>query len=308
MPVPIFVRPDIALALREGRPVVALESTIISHGMPWPQNAETALRCEQAVRDGGALPATVALLEGTLVIGLPPDQIDTIARLGEAVIKTSRRDFGYVLSQKEPGATTVAGTMIACRLAGIRFFATGGIGGVHRGAEITMDVSADLEELGKTPVCVVCAGVKSILDQEKTLEYLETRGVPVIGYQTEYLPSFFARTSPYPVPFRLDDPESVAALARAHWNLGLETGIIVANPIPEAEAFDSEPIEQAIRKALADMDRLGIKGKEATPFLLKRINEITAGGSLKANIALVLNNCTLAARIAKAFAEGEEKR
>ncbi|HOW37497.1 MAG TPA: pseudouridine-5'-phosphate glycosidase [Bacillota bacterium] len=305
MPIPLVIRPDIALALREGHPVVALESTIISHGMPWPQNAETALRCEQAVREGGALPATIALLDGTLVVGLTQAQIETIARLGEAVVKTSRRDFGYVLSRKLAGATTVAGTMIACRLAGIRFFATGGIGGVHRGAEVTMDVSADLEELGKTPVCVVCAGVKSILDQAKTLEYLETRGVPVVGYQTEFLPSFFARTSPYRVPFRLENPESVAALAREHWNLGLDTGIIVANPVPEADAFDAELIEKAIREALTDMESEGVKGKDATPYLLKRINEITAGGSLKANIALVLNNCRLAAGIAKAYAEGE---
>jgi pseudouridine-5'-phosphate glycosidase len=306
MSIPLIIRPDIALALREGKPVVALESTIISHGMPWPQNRETALRCEQAVRDGGALPATIALLEGKLVVGLTSEQIDVIAQSGEAVVKTSRRDFGFVLSRKLLGATTVAGTMIACRLAGIRFFATGGIGGVHRGAETTMDISADLDELGKTSVCVVCAGVKSILDLPKTLEYLETKGVPVIGYQSNVLPAFYTRLSPYPVPYRLDTPEAVAAMANAKWASGLLGGVIVANPIPEEWSYDPKAIDAAITEALADLEKAEVKGRDSTPFLLKRVSELTEGKSLEANIALVLNNCRLAAEIAVAYARLEK--
>lgn len=297
------IRPDVASALAAGRPVVALESTIISHGMPYPENVKTALSCEEAVRSEGALPATVAVLDGKLVVGLSPDQIEFLGKSGRSVLKTSRRDLGAVLSRRQTGATTVAGTMIACSLAGIRFFATGGIGGVHRGAETTMDVSADLEELAKTPVCVVCAGVKSILDLGKTLEYLETRGVPVIGFGTDVLPAFYTRRSAFPVPFRQDTAEAVAEMARAQWGLGLTGGIVVANPIPEPDSFDPQKIEEAIERALSDQKVAGIVGKDSTPFLLSRVSELTSGGSLESNIALVLNNCRLAARIACAYAE-----
>lgn len=302
------IRPDVAEAIRAGKPVVALESTIISHGMPYPENVKTALACEEAVRSSGALPATVAVLHGKLVVGLSPDQIEFLGKSGHSVLKTSRRDLGSVLSRRQTGATTVAGTMIACALAGIRFFATGGIGGVHRGAETTMDVSADLEELAKTPVCVVCAGIKSILDLGKTLEYLETRGVPVVGYGTDVLPAFFTRVSEFPVPFRLDSPKDVAAMARAQWGLGLPGGIVVANPIPEADSFDPKKIEEAIKKAIEDQKAAGVTGKDSTPFLLSRVSELTAGGSLESNIALVLNNCRLAAEIACAYAEEDGVR
>jgi len=300
------INPEIQAALLAKQPIVALESTIISHGMPYPQNVATALRCEQAVRDHGAIPATVAVLEGQIVVGLTPAQIETIGKNGHDVLKTSRRDLPFVLANRRLGATTVSATMIACELAGIRFFATGGVGGVHRGAETTMDISADLDELGKTSVCVVCAGIKSILDLEKTLEYLETKGVPVIGYQTDVLPAFYTRVSPFSVPFRLDSPEAIARMAKAKWDVGLAGGMIVANPIPEAWSYDPQTIETAISSALDDLAKAEVKGHDSTPFLLQRVSELTEGKSLEANIALVIDNCRLAAKIAVAYAALEE--
>jgi pseudouridine-5'-phosphate glycosidase len=300
------INPEVADALRKKLPVVALESTIISHGMPYPQNVQTALECENIIRENGAVPATIAILDGKIVVGLTPAQIEILGKTGEKVIKTSRRDIPYVLAKKVSGAMTVSGTMIAAQLAGIRFFATGGIGGVHRGAELSMDISADLDEFAKTSVCVVCAGAKSILDLPKTLEYLETKGVPVIGYQTDSLPAFFTRTSASNVNFRLDTPEAIAELAAIKWKLGLEGGIVVANPIPEAFSYDQKAIDAAIDAALSDMKKQGIQGQETTPFLLKKINELTGGASLRANIALVKNNCRLAASIAKAYHSKEE--
>jgi pseudouridine-5'-phosphate glycosidase len=302
----VKISSEVLSAIKAHKPVVALESTIISHGMPYPENVKTALQCEQVIREEGCIPATIAILNGVIIVGLNRDEIEVLGKNGEDVIKTSRRDIPYVLSQKKNGAMTVSGTMIASEMAGIKFFATGGIGGVHRGAEITMDISADLEELAKTSVCVICAGVKSILDLPKTLEYLETKGIPVVGYQTNRLPGFFTSSSPYPVNFRLDTPEAIANLAKAKWNLHLQGGIIVANPVPKESSYDSKTIDQAIEKALSDMKDLGYVGKDTTPYLLKRISELTGGKSLESNIALVLNNCRLAAKIAKAYYTTED--
>lgn len=302
----IRVAPGVASALAQGLPVVALESTIISHGMPYPENVKTALLCEQTIRDNGAVPATIAIVNGQIVVGLSVEEIEHLGQHGEAAIKTSRRDLPFVLSQQKDGALTVSATMIAASLAGIKFFATGGIGGVHRGAELTMDISADLEELAQTSVCVICAGAKSILDLPKTLEYLETKGVPVIGYQTSYLPAFFTKSSNYRVNYRLDTPKEIAQMAKVKWELGLKGGIVVANPIPDEYSYDPAEIDQAIELALLDMNQLGIAGKDTTPYLLKRISELTGGESLSANIALVANNCRLAAQIAKAYFLPEE--
>ncbi len=279
-------------------PIVALESTIISHGMPYPQNVETALRCEQMVRDNGAVPATIAIIKGELVVGLSAEEIDYLGQMGEKVIKTSRRDLALIVSQKLDGATTVSATMYIASLAGIKVFATGGIGGVHRGAEITMDISADLEELAETDVCVVCAGAKAILDLEKTLEYLETKGVPVIGYQTDYLPAFYTRTSSYRVNYRLDTPSAIAQLLKVKWELGLNGGVLVTNPIPEKYSLDETVMNKAIDDALASLEEKHISGKAVTPFLLAKVKDITKGASLDANIQLVLNNCKLASQIA----------
>ncbi len=295
------VAPDVADALAEQRPVVALESTIISHGMPYPRNVETALAVQQAVRDNGATPATIAVLGGKLKVGLSEDEISRLGERGDDVVKTSRRDLPVIVSTRSDGATTVAATMIIAAMAGIRVFATGGIGGVHRGAEATMDISADLDELARTNVAVVCAGIKSVLDVGRSLEYLETRGVPVLGYGTSELPAFYARSSGYRVDYRVDSAAEVANIARAKWDIGLDGGIVVANPVPEDHALHNQEIDAVIDQAIDAMDRRGISGKDTTPFLLARIAEETGGRSLDANIALVLNNARLAAEIAAAL-------
>lgn len=294
--------PEVAAAVADGRPVVALESTIISHGMPYPRNAQTALEVEAAVREAGAIPATIALLGGKLRAGLGPEDIERVARAGERVVKTSRRDIPFVLSRGLDGATTVAATMIVADLAGISVFATGGIGGVHRGANETWDVSADLEELGRTDVAVVCAGAKSILDLGLTLEYLETRGVAVVGYQTDELPAFYTRRSGFKVDWRVDDPGELARAMAAKWAIGLSGGFVVANPIPAQDEMPKEVIDGAIEAALQDARIRGISGKATTPFLLGRIVELTGGDSLESNVRLVLNNARLAAALAVAYA------
>jgi len=293
---------EVAAALVAGRPVVALESTIISHGMPWPQNAETALAVEAEVRAHGAVPATCAILDGRLKAGLTRDEIERLGRGGDEVAKVSRRDMPILVARGGTGATTVAATMIIAALAGIRVFATGGIGGVHRGAELSFDISADLQELTRTPVAVVCAGAKSILDIRLTLEYLETHGVPVIGYRTDSLPTFFSRDSAFGVDARLDEPDEIARVMRAKWNLGLGGGLVVANPIPAQYALPREVVDRAIDQALADARVQGITGKSVTPFLLARVNALTGGDSLLGNIQLVLNNARLAAAVAVAYA------
>ncbi len=291
--------PEVAEALAGNRPVVALESTIISHGMPYPQNVETALSVERIVREHGAIPATVAVIGGRLRAGLNADEIDHLGRKGREVIKVSRRDLPVVVARGLDGATTVASTMIVAALAGIDVFATGGIGGVHRGAERTMDISADLEELAMTPVMVVCAGAKSILDLGLTLEYLETKGVPVLGYGTDELPAFYTRQSGFGVDYRVDSPAELARILDAQRRLGFPGGALVANPIPERHSMDREVIDEAIDQALAECDERGIHGKETTPFLLARIAEITGNDSLDSNIQLVFNNVALGAEIAR---------
>ena len=294
---------EVQEALEHGRPVVALESTIISHGMPYPMNVETARHVEQIIREEGATPATIAILKGRLKVGLSPDEIDALGKAGQTVIKTSRRDIPFVIADQRDGATTVAATMIIAALAGIRIFATGGIGGVHRGAEHTFDISADLEELGRSDVAVVCAGAKSILDIPLTLEYLETKGVPVVGYQTDELPAFYTRKSGYGVDYTVETPEALAAALKAKWDLALHGGVVVANPIPEEYAMDPETVNGAIARALEEADTLGIKGKESTPFLLARVKELTGGDSLRANIELVYNNARLGAKLALAYSK-----
>ncbi|GLQ72490.1 pseudouridine-5'-phosphate glycosidase [Vibrio penaeicida] len=292
------VAPEVAQALKAGQPVVALESTIISHGMPYPQNVETALKVEQTVRDNGAVPATIAILKGRLKVGMSQDEIEYLGKAGQNVIKTSRRDIPFIVAKEEDGATTVASTMILAAMAGIKVFATGGIGGVHRGAETSYDVSADLQELANTNVAVVCAGAKSILDIGLTLEYLETHGVPVIGYQTETLPAFYTRESEFQVDYRLDSPTQIATALKAKWDLGLDGGAVIANPIPEQYAMNKAEIDQVIASAIEEMDAKGIKGKDSTPFLLAKVAEKTAGNSLASNIQLVFNNAKLAAEVA----------
>ncbi len=296
------VKEDVAQALRENRPVVALESTIISHGMPYPQNVETALAVEQAVRDGGAIPATIAVIGGRLKAGLTPEEIEYFGKKGRKIAKASRRDLAMLVSRGEDGATTVTTTMMIAAMAGIRIFATGGIGGVHRGAETTMDISADLEELAHTPVMVVCAGAKSILDLGLTLEYLETKGVPVIGYGTDELPAFYTRRSGFGVDYRMDSPEELAAFYAAQRGLDYPGGMLVTNPIPEEYAMDKDVIDAAIEQALASAKADGIHGKETTPYLLAKVVELTGGESLESNIQLVLNNAAVAARTAACLA------
>ena len=293
--------PAVKAAQKAGEPIVALESTIISHGMPYPQNVETALRVEETVREAGAVPATIAILGGKLKAGLTRDEIEYLGKKGQAVTKASRRDLPVLVARGADGATTVATTMIIAHMAGIQVFATGGVGGVLRGAETTMDISADLEELGRTPVMVVCAGAKAILDLGLTLEYLETKGVPVIGYGTEELPAFYTRTSGFKVDYRIDTPEELAAAFRAQQEMGLGGSMLVTNPIPEEYSMDPATINAAIDQAVADSRRLGIHGKETTPYLLARVKELTGGESLASNIQLVLNNARLAARVAKAL-------
>ncbi len=292
------IAPDVAEALDAGRPVVALESTIISHGMPYPRNVETALKVEKAVREGGAVPATIAILGGRLRVGLDRAEIDRLGKSGTAVIKCSRRDLPFVVARKLDGATTVAATMIIAAMAGIRVFATGGIGGVHQGVEETLDISADLEELAHTSVAVVCAGIKSVLDIGRTLEYLETHGVPVVGYRTDTLPAFYARESDFGVDYRADSAAEIAAAIKRKLDLGLDGGMVIAVPIPERHALDRAEIDAVIDEAIAEMRTRGITGKDTTPFLLARIAERTGGRSLEANIRLVINNARLAAKIA----------
>ena len=296
------ISPEVAQALAAGKPVVALESTIISHGMPYPKNVETALLVEQTLRENGAVPATIAVIGGRLKAGLSHEEIEYLGRTGRNVAKASRRDLPALVARKADGATTVATTMIIANMAGIRIFATGGIGGVHRGAEVTMDISADLEELARTPVMVVCAGAKSILDLGLTLEYLETKGVPVIGYGTEELPAFYTRQSGYGVDYRVDSPEELAAFYRAQRELDYPGGMLVTNPIPEQYAMDKAVIDAAIERALEEAKAEGIHGKETTPFLLAKVVELTGGESLESNIQLVLNNARVAARTAVCLA------
>ena len=289
------VNPEVAEAIAQGKPVVALESTIISHGMPYPQNVETALQVEKIIRENGAVPATIAIIGGRLKAGLTAEEIEYFGKKGQAIHKASRRDLAVLCARGEDGATTVTTTMIIAHMAGIKIFATGGIGGVHRGAETTMDISADLEELGQTPVMVVCAGAKSILDLGLTLEYLETKGVPVIGYGTEELPAFYTRQSGFKVDYRIDTPAELAKVFKASAEMGLKSGMLVTNPIPEEYAMPKATIDAAIDQAIAECNAKGIHGKETTPFLLARVAELTGGDSLASNIRLVFNNAKVAA-------------
>nr|WP_315479441.1 pseudouridine-5'-phosphate glycosidase [uncultured Rhodoferax sp.] len=291
------IAPEVQRALDAGQPVVALESTIISHGMPYPQNVATALQVEQEVRNHGAVPATIAIVNGRLKAGLSPAEIEALGKSGRDVVKVSRRDVPFIVAAGATGATTVASTMIIAAMAGIRLFATGGIGGVHRGAQQSFDVSADLQELAQTPVAVVCAGAKSILDLRLTLEYLETHGVPVVGYQTNALPAFFTRDSAFSVDYRLDTPQEIARALHVKWAMSLKGGMVIANPIPEAYAMPRAAIDAAIEQALAEAQAQNIGGKESTPFLLARVCDITGGDSLAANIQLVLNNARLASAV-----------
>ena len=293
---------EVKAALDGGKPVVALESTIISHGMPYPQNVETALTVEKTIRENGVVPATIAIIGGRLKAGLSPDEIEYLGKAGTKVTKASRRDLPVLVAKGADGATTVATTMIIAAMAGIKVFATGGIGGVHRGAETTMDISADLEELAVTPVMVVCAGAKSILDLGLTLEYLETKGVPVVGYGTDELPAFYTRKSGFGVDYRLDTPGELASAFKAKLDMGLRGGMLVTNPIPEEYSMDPGYINGAIDEAVKEAEALGIRGKATTPFLLAKIKELTGGDSLDANIELVLNNARLAAKTSAVLA------
>ena len=290
-------------ALKEGRAVVALESTIISHGMPYPKNVETALMVEDEVRRNGAVPATIAIIKGVPTVGCSHEEIEHLGKAGLSVTKTSRRDIPVIVSKGLDGATTVAATMIFAAMAGVKIFATGGIGGVHRGAETTFDISADLEELARTDVNVICAGAKSILDLGLTLEYLETKGVEVIGYGTDELPAFFTRKSGFKVNDRMDTPLEIAKALKCKDDMGLGGGTLIVNPIPEEYSMDADYIESVIEKAIAEANEKGVKGKEITPFLLDKIQRITGGESLESNIKLVLNNAALASKIAVELAK-----
>jgi pseudouridine-5'-phosphate glycosidase len=299
----LSVSSEVAQALQDGKPVVALESTIISHGMPYPQNVETALLVEQTIRDQGAVPATIAIIGGMLKAGCTREEIEYLGKQGQTITKASRRDLPILVAQGADGATTVTTTMMIAAMAGIPIFATGGIGGVHRGATQTMDISADLEELSQTPVMVICAGAKSILDLGLTLEYLETKGVPVIGYKTNELPAFYTRHSGFGVDYRLDSPEALAVTFQAQRACGLKGGMLVTNPIPEEFSMPAAIINDAIEKALHEAEEKGVRGKECTPFLLAKVKELTGGDSLNANIQLVLNNARLAALTACALVQ-----
>lgn len=294
------IKKEVQEALANNQPVVALESTIISHGMPYPQNVEMAKTCESIIRENGAVPATIAIIDGVIKIGLEEEDLLNLAT-AKNVAKVSRRDLAKVVSKKEMGATTVATTMICASMAGIKFFVTGGIGGVHRGYEETLDVSADLEELSMTNVNVICAGAKSILDLPRTLEYLETKGVPVVGYQTDYLPQFFTAESEYKLNLRLDTPEEIAEMIKAKEDLNLKGAVLITNPIPAESSMDKKYIDKLIDEAIQEADREGVKGKDVTPYLLAKIVEESDGASLKANIALVYNNAKLGAKIASAY-------
>jgi len=297
----LVIKEEVKEALNSGKAVVALESTIIAHGMPYPQNIETALEIEDIIRANGAVPATIGIIDGKIKVGLTKEEVEFLGESKE-VVKVSRRDLPIVLAEKKHGATTVAGTMIAADLAGIKIFVTGGVGGVHRGAEKSFDISADLEELKKTSVAVIAAGAKSILDLGLTLEKLETFGVPVLGYQTEELPAFYSRHSGFSCDYKLESPEHTADILRAKWELGLDGGVLIANPVPEVDEIEYSVINKKIEQALAEAKEKRISGKELTPFLLDRIKEITDGKSLETNIALVRNNAVVGAKIAKAFA------
>ncbi|MDF2985397.1 MAG: indigoidine synthase family protein [Eubacterium sp.] len=292
------INPEVKKALEEGKAVVALESTIISHGMPYPKNVETALNVEGIVRENGAVPATIAIINGKLKVGLSTEEIEYIGKGSTEVVKTSRRDIPFVLAKGLDGATTVASTMIIASLAGIKIFATGGIGGVHRGAQETFDISADLQELAHTDVAVICAGAKSILDIGLTLEYLETQGVPVVGFGTDELPAFYTSKSGFGVDYRVDTPKELAEALKTKWDLGLKGGAVIANPIPEEYEMNPDVINRAIADALKEADEKGIKGKASTPFLLAKVKELTEGASLDSNIKLVYNNAKIGARIA----------
>lgn len=293
---------EVKSAIENNQPVVALESTIISHGMPYPKNVETAIKVEQIVRDYGAVPATIAILNGRLKVGLSADEIEMLGKTKD-VVKASRRDIPFIIAKGLNGATTVASTMILADLAGIRIFATGGVGGVHRGAETSFDISADLIELAQTDVAVVCAGAKSILDIGLTLEYLETHGVAVVGYQTDELPAFYTSKSGFPVDYRVDEPQQLALAIKAKWDLNLRGGLLVANPIPKEYEMDPKVIDEAIQEAIRQQTALGIKGKESTPFLLAKVKELTGGDSLDSNIQLVYNNAKVAAQLAVEFSK-----
>lgn len=295
----LVISDEVKEALEKGKPIVALESTIISHGMPYPQNVETALKVEEIVRQNGAVPATIAIIGGKLKAGLTHDEIEYLGKKGREIVKVSRRDIPYIVAKGIDGATTVASTMIIASLAGIKVFATGGIGGVHRGAQETFDISADLQELANTNVAVVCAGAKSILDLGLTLEYLETFGVPVVGYKTDELPAFYTRKSGFKVDYKLETPEEIAKMLNAKWELNLKGGVVIANPIPQEYEMDYDTITKAIEDALKEAEEMGIKGKESTPFLLAKVKDITGGKSLESNIQLVFNNAKLAAEIAR---------
>ncbi len=296
---PLDLSPEVRDALGRGAPVVALESTIVTHGMPYPENVSTARAVEAAVRAGGAVPATIVVLDGRIRVGLSDDEIEALGR-ARGAMKLSRADLAFAVAARRDGSTTVAATMICAHLAGIRVFATGGIGGVHRGMEATLDVSADLDELGRTPVTVVCAGAKALLDLPRTLEYLETRGVPVVGYRTDRFPAFWSRDSGLPAPLRLDSAAEIAALAAAQRRLGLAGGVLVANPVAEADEIPAAEIAAHIDEAVADAGRRGIVAKGVTPFILSRMLELTEGRSLRTNVALILGNARLAAEIAAA--------
>jgi pseudouridine-5'-phosphate glycosidase len=297
----VSLLPEVHDALQSGAPVVALESTIISHGMPYPTNVRTAREVEDVVRAGGAVPATIAILGGRIRVGLSPEDLESLGQ-AEHVRKVSRRDLPIAIASGQVGATTVAATMICAHLAGIPVFVTGGIGGVHRQGEVTLDVSADLTELARTSVAVVCAGAKAILDLPRTLEVLETHGVPIIGFGTDTFPAFYTRSSGLPVDVRLDSPADVARVMAAKWGLGLDGGVLVTTPVPEAHAMDTEEIGAIIEQSVEEADRAGIKGKDVTPFLLRRIVERTAGRSLATNVALVKHNAEVGAAIAVAYA------
>lgn len=291
---------EVLEAKETGKPIIALESTIISHGMPYPQNVQTAREVEQIIRDGGAVPATIAIVDGKIKIGLSDEELEMFGQ-SKNVAKASRKDIAYLVATKQLGATTVAATMICADLADIRIFVTGGIGGVHRGAETTMDISADLEEIAQTDVSIVCAGAKSILDLGLTMEYLETKGVPVVGVGTDVLPAFYTRTSPFKLDVRVDEAETAAALLKAKHDLNLKGGVVFANPIPEEDALEEAFITSIIDRALSEASENGIHGKEVTPFLLGKVKELTKGKSLDANIALVKNNAKVGAAIAVAY-------
>ena len=297
----IKINPEVEKALKEGRPVVALESTIMSHGMPYAQNVETAYQVEDIVREHGGVPATIGIIDGIGIVGMTKEEIQAFGKKGQEIPKVSRRDLATIMAKKSWGATTVATTMILANLAGVEFFVTGGIGGVHRGAETTFDISADLEELARTNVTVICAGAKAILDLPKTLEVLETKGVPVLGYGTDELPAFYTRESGLKVDSRVDSPEEVASIIKMKRDLGLDGGVLITNPIPESESMNADEINKVIDSALSEMDEKGIKGKECTPFLLAKVAEITEGKSLAANIKLVFNNAAVGTEIAKAY-------